>query len=376
MFRRLNVLVLPIMIAVGATPPMPLVAQGRGSAADRYRPGVTVLLDEQISLIRNRSIALLADPRARDERGRATTSLFRDERRLRAARVTLAGVLNPADANAFATLDTLRGPVALMVLDIVDDGWRRGPVPAIVVTALRVAAARRTPIIVLDRPNPLTGDHAEGPIPDSLAAASDGLYGLPARHGMTVGELARFFNEAGAIGADLTVVPVRGWRRSWWPGENGVAEHPGGADTTPERLLIRGTLAPLQATNVSVEFGPSRAEASFAAPWFDARRLAAALADRLIVGVKFEEARGRVRVVLTDRDRVSPWRVVGAILTTLQRAHADQLRFDAQRFDSAVGTPEFRTAVLRGDDADAIVDRDLGKVVDFARRARGALLYR
>jgi len=375
-FRHLNVLVLPIVIAVAAASPMPLVAQGRGSEADRYRPGVTVLLDEQISLIRNRSIALFADPRARDERGRATTALFRDDRRLRAARVSLARVLNPADANAFAMLDTLRGPVALIVLDMVDDGWRRGPVPAFIVSALRVAAARRTPLIVLDRPNPLTGDHAEGPIPDSLAAASDGLYGLPARHGMTVGELARFFNDAGAIGADLTVVPVRGWRRSWWPGENGVAENPGGADATPERLLVRGTLAPLQATNVNVVFGPSRAEASIAAPWLDAKRLATALADRLIVGVKFEDARGRLRVVLTDRDRVSPWRVVGAILTALQRAHPHQFRFDEPRFDAAVGTPEFRAAVLRGDDADAIVDRDLGKVVDFARRTRGALLYR
>ncbi|MDQ8165706.1 MAG: DUF1343 domain-containing protein [Gemmatimonadota bacterium] len=376
MFRHLNVLLLPIVIAVGATSPMPLAAQGRESAADRYRPGVTVLLEEQISLIRNRSIALFADPRARDERGRATASLFRDDRRLRAARVTLAGVLNPADANAFAALDTLRGPVALIVLDIVDDGWRRGPVPPFIVSALRVAAARRTPVIVLDRPNPLTGGHAEGPIPDSLAAASDALYGLPARHGMTVGELARFFNDAGAIGADLTVVPVRGWRRSWWPGENGVAENPGGADATPERLLIRGTLAPLQATNVNVAFGPARAEASIAASWLDAKRLATALADRLIVGVKFEEARGRVKVAITDRDRASSWRTVGAVLAALQRVHPDQFRFDAEQFDASVGTPGFRMAVLRGDDADAIVDRDLGKVVDFARRARGALLYR
>ncbi len=376
MLRHLNVLVLPILIAVEALSPARLAAQGRGSDADRYRPGVTVLLDEQISLIRNRSIALFADPRARDERGRATAALFRDDRRLRAARVALAAVVNPADVNAFATLDTLRGPVALIVLDILDDGWRRGAVPTFIAAALRVAAARRTPVIVLDRPNPLTGDHAEGPILDSLAAASDGLYGLPARHGMTVGELARFFNDAGAIGADLTVVPVRGWRRSWWPGQNGVAENSGGVDATSERLLIRGTLAPLQATNLAVEYGPARAEASISAPWLDAKRLATVLADRLIVGVKFEESRGRVRVAFTDRDRVSPWRVLGAMLTALQLAHPDQFRFDPPQFDAAVGAPGFRTAVLRGDDADVIVDRDLGKVVDFARRARGALLYR
>lgn len=376
MLRHLNVWVLLATIGAGTLAPSRLGAQGRGGDSERYRPGVTVLLDEQISLIRNRSIALIADPRARDERGRATVALFRDDRRLRAARVTLAGVMDPMAINALATLDTLRGPVAMIVLDLVDDGWRRGTAPRFLLGVLRAAAARRTPLIVLDRPNPLTGDHAEGPVLDSLAAASDGLYGLPARHGMTVGELARYFNDAGQLGAELTVVPVRGWRRSWWPGENGVSENPGGAEATPERLLIRGALAPIQATNLRVEFGPGRSEASVAAPWLDGRRLAAVLADRLMAGVKFEESRGRIRVELTDRDRVSTWRVAGALLTAIQLAHPGQLNFSELQFDSTGGSAEFRTAVLRGDDADTIVDRDLGRLVDFARRARGALLYR
>ncbi len=376
MFRHLSVLTLLATIGAGSLNPLLLSAQGRGGDAERYRPGVTVLLDEQISLIRNRRIALIADASARDERGRATAALFRDDRRLRAARVTVAGVVNPADLHALTTLDTLRGPVALMVVDIVDDGWRRGPAPAFLVSVLRAAAARRTPLIVLDRPNPLTGDHAEGPILDSLAAASDGLYGLPARHGMTVGELARYLNDAGRLGADLTVVPVRGWRRSWWPGENGVSKNAGGDAGASERLLIRGALAPLQATNLKVEFGPGRAEATIAAPWLDGRRLSAMLADRLMTGVKYEESRGRIRVALTDRDRVSTWRVAGALLTAIQLAHPGDFRFDAPQFDALAGSAEFRTAVLRGDDADAIVDRDLGRLVDFARRARAALLYR
>ena len=88
--------------------------------------------------------------------------------------------------------------------------------------AMEAAAEAAVPFYVLDRPNPINGVDVEGPVLDTELESFVGYHRIPVRHGMTVGELARMFNEERAIGADLTVVKMEGWRRGLWFDETGL----------------------------------------------------------------------------------------------------------------------------------------------------------
>jgi uncharacterized protein YbbC (DUF1343 family) len=369
----------------------------RGPPPERYRPGVSVLLDDQLSLIRNRRIALIADADARDERGKSVIDLFKSDRRATAARVTISALISPgvrsddppderdvrAGARVEAALDGVTAPVDLILVDLVDLGVRDAAAPWALLAALRGGAKRHAQVVILDRPDPLTGEHAEGPVPDSIAATSDGLYGLPSRHGMTLGEMAKWFVEAGHLDVTLTVMPVRGWRRSAWPPDKARAA---GEALSGESLILRGAFAAFAATNLDVTIDPQGRSATVGAPWLDARRVATVLADRLIPDAEFSAVRTRnaargadlpaVRIEITDRDRASGWRIATAVLSAIRAAHKDQLVFDAQRFDRLAFGSALRRAIVAGEDSDAIVDRGLADVISFRRRAHDAYLYR
>jgi uncharacterized protein YbbC (DUF1343 family) len=204
---------------------------------------------------------------------------------------------------------------------------------------------------------------------------------------MTVGEMAKWFNEVGQIGAHLTVVPVRGWRRLDWPSEEGL-EMPrlDGLAVSPEQLLLLGSFAVMTATNLRVDVGPGRKTIRVGAPWLDARKVATTLADRLIPAVEFSAGRDRfgsdgaalpsVRIEVTDRDRASGARILAAVLATIRKAHPDSLVIDPPAMRRITGGFGVGEAILAGDDSDAIVDRGLGGVIGFERRVKPFLLYR
>ena len=406
MMRRLAVLgVVALGLAVQS-----LCAQQARRDPENLRPGINVLLDEQLSHIRGRRVVLIVDGGARDNRGDRVTELFSSDKRVRAARIVVAGSWRPeswpevgvgplgggraADSVQLVRLSKVIDSVAqdaqTLVVDLLDGGMRSSAAPWIMLAVLRRAAQNALPVVVLDRPNPLTGEHVEGPTADSTGGASDALYGLPSRHGMTIGEIARWFNAAGRIGAALEVIPVRGWRRSLWPLDRHLPTMlPGGREITPAQLALLGTLAPLGGTNLLVSPGPGRNSVSIGAPWLNAKAVWNALADRLMAGVKFTSGREdfahgpaapirlpSLSVEVTNRDNAAGLRVLLGILAAVRAAHPDSLHLDAELFDRLVGTPTVRSALFRGDDPDAIADRHLASVLDFRRRARLALLYR
>ncbi|MGB9605959.1 MAG: exo-beta-N-acetylmuramidase NamZ domain-containing protein, partial [Bryobacteraceae bacterium] len=113
--------------------------------------------------------------------------------------------------------------VDVLVFDIQDIGARFYTYVTTMAYAMEEAARRKIPFVVLDRPNPITGTHVEGPILDADLTSFVGYFPLPLRHGMTVGELARYFNRENKIGADLTVVAMEGWHRGDWLDSTGLA---------------------------------------------------------------------------------------------------------------------------------------------------------
>ena len=106
--------------------------------------------------------------------------------------------------------------VDALVFDIQDIGARFYTYTATMAYAMEAAAKAKIPYYVLDRPNPITGVHVEGPMLDLYRLSFVGYYPLPVRHGMTMGEMARMFNEENHIGADLRVIAMEDWQRGDW----------------------------------------------------------------------------------------------------------------------------------------------------------------
>src|SRR5438046_9970465 len=103
--------------------------------------------------------------------------------------------------------------IAVLVYAIQDLGVRQYTFESTLALAMQAAAEKGIPIVVLDRPNPVTGTILEGNILEPAYQSFVGIYPVLSRHGMTLGELAKMYNAEQRIGADLTVVPVDGWRR-------------------------------------------------------------------------------------------------------------------------------------------------------------------
>src|SRR5687767_1271011 len=218
-------------------------------AAERVKPGITVLLNDSMELIRGKRLALLTNQTGINERGISDIDLLRDDR-ARKANVNLVMLFSPehgirgtedreglADEidsksglpiislygrQTTAPPDSMMQKVDALVFDLQDIGTRTWTYVGAMIYSMRASARVRKPIIVLDRPNPITGYIIEGPVLDSMLANPEdptparagqayALWPTPLRHGMTMGELALYFNDVLKIRADLHVIPMQGW---------------------------------------------------------------------------------------------------------------------------------------------------------------------
>jgi uncharacterized protein YbbC (DUF1343 family) len=399
---------------------------------DKVKPGITVLLDKRIGLIQHRRVALVTNQAGQDEKGRSDIDLLRDDPRATKVRVQLvalfapehgirgtedhASVANEVDAasglvvhslfgsQTIAPPDSLLVGVETIIVDLPDVGTRTWTFTGVMLYTLRAAARNHIPVLVLDRPNPITGTRAEGPMLDSALANPDepapgrpgrafALYPVPLRHGMTMGEMALMFNDRLKIGADLTVVPMEGWRRSSWYDETGLKwVRPSPNLPALTSVLLYPALVPFEATNVSVGRGTSDSFQHIGAPWLKAREVVDTLQQRGIPGVKFEAEHftptsptdgkygGRsipgVKITVTDRDRVSAARIGAALLSAIVQTSRDSLKIDDRAFDERFGAARVREALLRGEDPDAVLDRELPAMIAFRESIKSYLLYR
>ena len=336
-----------------------------GARRERTLTGIDVLVSENFARLRGRRVGLITNQTGVSAKGESTIDLL-----AHAPGVTLAALFSPehgirglADEKVASSRDektglpihslygtTLRPTDAMLqgldtlVVDLQDIGARFYTYPATVGYILEEAARRRMSVVVLDRPNPIGGIEVEGPAQDASAIGFNGYLPMPIRHGLTLGELARLFNGEKAIGADLTVVPMKNWRRDEWFDETGIAW----LNPSPNmRNMVAATVYPgvgaIEGTNISVGRGTDTPFEQFGAPWIDAVALAAALNGRALPGVRFypttfTPAAGAklagqlchgVFVIVTDRDRLQPVRVGLEIASALTRLHGATFDLDA-----------------------------------------------
>ncbi|HMH49759.1 MAG TPA: exo-beta-N-acetylmuramidase NamZ domain-containing protein [Candidatus Acidoferrum sp.] len=237
------------------------------------------------------------------------------------------------------TLEMMRG-VTLIVFDIQDVGVRYYTYLTTLVYVLEEAGRLGIPVVVLDRPNPITGRVVEGPLMDADLGSFTGPYTIPVRTGMTIGEFARMVAEERKLPLALTVVPLTGWDRSTWYDETGLPwVNPSPNIRSVTQALLYSGIGLLEATNISVGRGTETPFEVIGAPWMEGERVVAAL-DRLnLAGVKFEPVRftptgdiyariacGGIRFVVTDREAIRPVTVALAVADTLAKVHRAEWR--------------------------------------------------
>jgi uncharacterized protein YbbC (DUF1343 family) len=181
--------------------------------------------------------------------------------------------------------------VDILVFDMQDVGARYYTYVSTMAYAMEAAGEHGVPFVVLDRPNPIRGDVVQGNVLDPEYSTFVGLYPVPMRHGMTVGELARMYVGEFGIDVELHVVPMDGWRRDMTFSDTGlpwVAPSPN-IPTLESALAYPGTCL-FEGTPISVGRGTDRAFQWVGAPWLDGPALAASLNAYGLEGVRFEAA--------------------------------------------------------------------------------------
>jgi uncharacterized protein YbbC (DUF1343 family) len=229
----------------------------------------------------------------------------------------------------------------VLVVDLQDVGTRIYTYIYTMAYCLTAARKHNLPVIVCDRPNPIGGTSVEGPMLERGYESFVGLYPIPMRHGMTIGELARLFNEHFGIGARLEVVGMEGWRREMYHDDAGapwVMPSPN-MPTLDTAIVYPGTVL-FEGTNVSEGRGTTRPFELVGAPWVVAEPFAAALNRRKLEGVVFrpvvfeptfhkfaKDTCGGCQLHVTHRDAFRPGLAAVLLLEAFRSASRERFRW-------------------------------------------------
>jgi len=175
-----------------------------------------------------------------------------------------------------------------LVIDLPDIGARYYTFSWTMALCLKTCKKHNIPCVILDRPNPITGIFTEGPMLESDFSSFVGLYPVPVRHGMTIGELALYFNQEYSINCDLEVVSMKGWQRKMWHDDTGLPwVIPSPNMPTLETAIVYPGTALLEGTNISEGRGTTRPFEIVGSPGINPYELVTALNKENLPGVVF-----------------------------------------------------------------------------------------
>jgi uncharacterized protein YbbC (DUF1343 family) len=371
------------------------VAPRAPASGASVRPGLDRFVADPPSWARGKRIGLITNVAGIDSRGRSNIDLLAADTRLRLTTLFAFEHGLRADAPAGQTIESgtdtktglpvyslygdVREPTAAMlkdvdvlVYDVQDAGARPLTRVSTMALAMKAAAANGIPFAVLDRPNPIGGTIIEGPVLDPAFASFVGMYPIPLRHGMTVGELARFYNARFGIGATLRVVPAEGWRRDMMFDATGLTLIPPSPNLRrlEAMVLYPGTVL-LEGTNLSEGRGTDFPFEQTGAPWLRPDDVIREMTALALPGVRFEAVRipvardarhfpgdtiPGVRLIVTDRTRYRAVRTAMLLIDTIHRLWPNEFAWAGANarepgmltIDRLAGTDQFRLAVNAG----------------------------
>lgn len=286
----------------------------------------------------------------------------------------------------------------VLVFDMQDVGCRIYTFIYTMANCMRAARKYGKRVVVCDRPNPINGEGVAGNVLEPEFASFVGQYPIPTRHGMTVCELARLFNEEFGIGCELETVLMDGWRREAWMDETDapwVMPSPN-MPTLETATVFPGTVH-LEGTQMSEGRGTTRPFEIIGAPYIDAAAYAQALNNLELPGVYFRACGfqptfqkhkdvpcGGVQIHVTDRQAFEPVMTGVATVLLARELYTQQLRwkeppyeyvFDKNPFDVIAGTYKLRAGIERGDRLETIVASWQKGLEEFKKVRSRFLLY-
>jgi uncharacterized protein YbbC (DUF1343 family)/CubicO group peptidase (beta-lactamase class C family) len=301
--------------------------------------------------------------------------------------ISVYSVYGGTDAARRPSLDVLKNLDAVVV-DIQDAGARFYTYETTLGYFLEAAAKAGIEMIVLDRPNPITGSFVQGPIPDPGRESFVSYGAVPVRHGMTMGELAKLYNAERNINAKLTVVPMEGWMRGDWFDSTGLVW----VSPSPNlRSLTEATLYPgvalVEGTNVSVGRGTDTPFELLGAPWINGRELAQYLNARNISGVRFVPANftpsgstyaGQkcegVNIILIERNAFDAPELGIELASALRKLYPQQ--FHMERMIELLVNQSVYDAIFQGQDPRRIADDWREPLEKFQQVRQKYLIYK
>jgi uncharacterized protein YbbC (DUF1343 family) len=363
------------------------------------RLGNERLFDEALPIVEGKRVGLLTNPSGVNSRLERTadrlhrtkslelTALFGPEHGLRSNAedgVAVASSIDPATGVPVHSLygekrqpdeATLRD-VDVLLCDIQDVGVRFYTFLSTLFETMKACAEFDIPVVVLDRPNPIGGELVEGNILDPAFCSFVGVYPLPVRHGMTLGELAFFLNEEGELGAEVSVVEMRGWdRANYWADTGLIWVPPSPNMPTADTTLVYPGMCFFEGTNLSEGRGTTRPFEQVGAPFVDGNRLAEELnreptPGNLFRPVSFVPASGKfadqtcggIHLHVIDREIFRPVTAGLTTLVTAARLWPESFAWrlpghGIHNFDKLAGTDRIRFAIDSGANLETLMSQ-------------------
>ena len=263
--------------------------------------------------------------------------------------------------------------IDVMVIDLQDVGSRYYTFIWTMALVMEACKEMGKSVVILDRPNPITGQHIEGPVLDPEFASFVGLRKLPIRHGMTLGEVGLYLRDAYYPELDFFVIPMHGWKRTMWFDHTQLRWIlPSPNMPTIETATVYPGMCLLEGTNLSEGRGTTRPFEIFGAPFIDPVILVERLHDYRLPGVIFRplyflptfqkhanRVCGGAQIHVINRERFKPFKTATAILKVIYELYPDKFRwknppYEYERkllpIDILAGTDRLRKDIEKGRD--------------------------
>lgn len=396
---------------------------GKTDDIHTVKTGADILISEKLDLVKNKNLAIVTNHTAILNSGLhlvdalkriddiKIVALFGPEHGIRGDAPDGITIQNNKDAKTGIPVYSLYGKIRqptkemlenvdILIFDIQDVGARFYTYISTMYYSIKASAENNIPIIILDRPNPINGIRVEGPMLDPDYKTFVGISEMPIRHGMTVGELAEYFNQTEILetenNADLTVIKMKNWKREFYFDDCNIPwVKPSPNMPNLETAIVYPGLCLIEGTNISEGRGTYSPFLTIGSPYINSKEVISELSNYTIEGIELidtsyipieipnmasspkyenEECNG-ININVTDRAKFQPIEFAVKLIYTIHKLYPENLTFRERGIDRLWGSSSFREEILSGINPNEIIENYKNGLEEFKHIREHYLLY-